>query len=270
METSDLVRNIEAAAMAGNAQAQYELATMLRVGKQIDRDLIQSRTWYEKSAVQGYPNAQNDFASMLLNGMGGDKDGEAATFWYRRAAEAGCAVAQFSLAQRYPHGDYIEADDAQAAFWGAQAAANGDAKGATLLGNCYRFGRGVETDLLHAARLYVIGARGADAVGHGNLADCRGEIEEIALAGNDAAALITATLYAEGLGGEKDRPLAKAWLCLLNELGAAGLNSEELAATRVLDDQLDDTLDTVGRHIAEQNLQELQRRFRASGSHPAR
>ena len=107
-------------------------------------------------------------------------------------------------------------------------------------------------------------------MGHGNLADCRGEIEEMALAGNDAAALITATLYAEGLGGEKNRPLAKAWLGLLNELGAAGLNSGELAARRALDDQLDDTLDTDGRHIAEQKLQELQRRFRASGAAPAR
>ncbi|MEO7067281.1 MAG: tetratricopeptide repeat protein [Rhodanobacter sp.] len=266
MQPSDLVRNTEAAARLGNAEAQYEFATMLRVGKLVNRDLVQSRAWYERSASQGYPKAQNDFASMLLNGMGGDKDGVTATVWYRRAAEAGCAMAQFALAQRYLHGDYVEVDDEQAVFWGTQAAANGHARGNTLLGNCYRFGRGVEKNLLRAAQLYVIGARGADVVGHGNLANCREEIEELALAGNDAAALITATLYAEGLGGEKNRPLAKAWLGLLSDLGAVGLNSDELAARRALDDQLDYTLDSDGRHVAEEKLQQLQRRFRACGS----
>ena len=263
MEPCDVVRDTEAAARAGDAQAQHEFATMLRVGKLVERDLDQSRAWYAKAAVQGDPDAQNDFASMLLNGMGGDKDGESAALWYLRAAEGGCAAAQFNMAQRYLHGDYVEIDDEQAAFWGMQAAANGHAKGSTLLGNCYRFGRGVEKNLLHAARLYVIGARKGDAVGHGNLADCRGDVEALALAGNGAAALITATMYAEGLGGDVDRPMAKAWLGLLSELGTAGLDSDE-DARRALDDGLDDTLDAAGRHIAEQNLQELQRRSWAS------
>lgn len=268
MEPADLVRDTEAAAQAGDAEAQYEFATMLRVGKQVDRDLVRSRAWYARSAAQGYPEAQNDFASMLLNGMGGNKDGVTATIWYRHAAEAGCAVAQFTLAQRYLYGDYIEADDAQAAFWGAQAAANGYAQGSTLLGNCYRFGRGVDVDLLHAAQLYVIGARGADPVGHGNLADCREDVEALALMGSNTATLITATLYAEGLGGKKNHPLAKAWLGLLDDLGSTDLSTDELAAKHALNERLDTALDAEGRLVAKRNLQELRRKLRSSGSSP--
>lgn len=42
MKSSDLVKNTEAAAMAGDAQAQYEFATVLRVGKQNPTTLGQS------------------------------------------------------------------------------------------------------------------------------------------------------------------------------------------------------------------------------------
>lgn len=269
MEPSDLVRSTEAAAKAGDAQAQYEFATMLRVGKEVDRDLMQSRAWYEQSALQGYAESQNDFASMLLNGTGGDKDGESAVVWYLRAAEGGCSVAQFNMAQRYLHGDYVETDDEQVAFWSAQAAANGSADGATLLGNCYRFGRGVEADLIHAARLYVIGARAADPVGHGNLADCREDVEAMAMTGNGAAALITATLYAEGLGGEKDRPLAKAWLGLLDELETADISEDDQDAKRELYERLDNELDADGLRRAEQDLQGLRHRLGEPGDPPA-
>lgn len=261
MKPANLVSNTEAAARSGDAQAQHEFATMLRVGESVKRNLVQSRAWYAKAAAQGYPDAQNDFASMLINGMGGEKDGESAALWYLRAAEGGCAAAQFNVAQRYLHGDYVEVDDEQAAFWGAQAAANGHAEGATLLGNCYRFGRGVDADLLHAALLYVIGARGSDPVGHGNLADCREDVEALALAGSSVAALTTATLYAEGLGGETDRPLAKAWLGLLDELKTSDLDMDDQKVSRDLYKRLDDALDANGLRRAEQDLQVLRRRL---------
>jgi TPR repeat protein len=260
MDLSDHVRNTEAAARAGDAQAQHEFAAMLRVGELVARNLEESRAWYAKAAMQGNPVAQNDFASMLLNGMGGDKDGESAALWYLRAAEGGCAAAQFTMAQRYLHGDYVEVDHEQVAFWGAKAADNGYVPGATLLGNCYRFGRGVDADLLHAARLYVRGARGSDPVAHGNLADCREAVEALALAGGGIAALITATVYAEGLGGETDRPLAKAWLDLLGEMGASDLNTDDQEASHALYKSLEDALEADGLRRAEQDLQRLRSR----------
>ncbi len=269
MNSLNMVSDIQAAARSGDAQAQYNFATILRVGESVERDLAQSRKWYAKAAAQGHPDAQNDFASMLLNGMGGDKDGESAALWYMRAAEGGCAVAQFNMAQRYLHGDYVEVDDEQAAFWGARAAANGHAEGATLLGNCYRFGRGVEVDLLEAAKLYVLGARGSDPVGHGNLADCREDVETLALSGSGVAALITATLYAEGLGGDTDRPLAKAWLGLLDELGTSDLDTDDQESKHDLYKRLDDALDANGLRRAEQDLQGLRRRLAESGGSPA-
>ncbi len=85
----------------------------------------------------------------------------------------------------------------------------------------------------------MIGARGSDPVAHGNLADCREDIEALDLAGNDVAALITATLYGEGLSGDADRPWQTFWLRLLDQLGTSGLNANNREAKRALDQWLD-------------------------------
>jgi TPR repeat protein len=268
MEPSEIVSRAEAAARSGDALAQYELATMLRVGELVKQDLVQSRTWYARSAIQGYPDAQNDFASMLHNGIGGEKDGASAALWYLRAAEGGCATAQFNVAQRYLHGDYLVANDERAAFWGAEAAANNHAQGATLLGNCYRFGRGVGVDLLRAAQLYMLGARGLDPVGHGNLGDCREDLEVRALNGCGVAALITATLYAEGLGGKTDLVLAKAWLGLLADLNTSDFSIDDQNASDELSRTLDTALDSNELRQADENLQRLRLRLSESENPP--
>ena len=214
-----------AAAETGDPEIQFLRAQELALGE--SADLAQARMWYEKAAEQGHTAAQNNFGCMLLDGLGGPRDGEKAVLWFQRAAEAGDAEAQFNLAQRYVHGDVVPIDDALTAFWAEKASANWHVKATTILGTCYLYGRGVEKNLLHAARLYVRGARGRDVVAHGNLASCRRELEDLAQTGNKAAALITALLYAEGLGGEIDNTLAKYWLTRLDELHGDALDSDD-------------------------------------------
>jgi TPR repeat protein len=45
------------AAQAGNAEAQYALAVMLRTGRGRNVDLEQSAQWLDRAAAQNYPAA---------------------------------------------------------------------------------------------------------------------------------------------------------------------------------------------------------------------
>ena len=54
---------LQQAAQAGNAEAQYALAVMLRTGRGRAVDLPQSALWLAKAAAQGHPAAQAAQAS---------------------------------------------------------------------------------------------------------------------------------------------------------------------------------------------------------------
>jgi hypothetical protein len=53
----EAARRFEIAAVAGEAEAQYALAVMLRTGKGRERDMAQSRVWLSRSAAQNHPAA---------------------------------------------------------------------------------------------------------------------------------------------------------------------------------------------------------------------
>jgi TPR repeat protein len=223
------------AAESGAAEAAQALGDSYREGKDVEQSDALALHWYAVGARLGDAQAQNNLGSMLLNGIGCEREAEGAVHWYRASAEQGNAVAQFNLGLRYLHGDGVEQDDRTAGYWIGKAAVQGYIDAVGELGTLFRFGRGTAPDLLQAAQLHMEAAEEGDATSHGNLSDYRGELIDLALAGNREAAFDLSLMYHRGLGGETDQPLCWAWIkwahkgCRAMPEGAARI--DELDAT---------------------------------------
>lgn len=210
--TDAAVASLIRAAEAGAAEAAQELGDRYREGDGVEQSDSLAVRWYSVGARLGDAQAQNNLGSMLLNGIGCDADAVAAVPWYRASAEQGNAVAQFNLGLRYLHGSGVEPDDRTAGDWIARAAGQGFTDAIGELGTLFRFGRGTEPDLLQAAQLHMAAAQAGDATSHGNLSDYRGDLIDLALAGNREAAFDLSRMYDWGLGGEKSPALCWAWV----------------------------------------------------------
>jgi hypothetical protein len=75
----------EAAARAGDADAQRRLAQIYEMGIGAEPDYKNAASWYRKSAEQGNHAAAMALAALYETGLGVDKDPEEARRWYERA-----------------------------------------------------------------------------------------------------------------------------------------------------------------------------------------
>jgi len=116
------------AAEAGNAAAQYELATLYHEGDGVPRDLARAIYWYTHAAEQGNTPAQYWLCVMHREGIGVPRDYAEAFYWCHRAAEKGHAAAMFAVGQFYFDGlgnGFIR-DHVRAYIWFTLADAQGD------------------------------------------------------------------------------------------------------------------------------------------------
>jgi len=79
--------SLQGLAAAGDAEAQYLLATFYLNGLNGPRDLAQARVWLEKAATQGHARAAFSLANLLANAD--PPDPQAADHWLGRARELG-------------------------------------------------------------------------------------------------------------------------------------------------------------------------------------
>ncbi len=216
----------------GDAEAQFELGQMYKLGSGVEVDNKQAVYWYRKAAIQGNPAAQFELGQMYYNdprGGGGREDDEQWIYWYRKAAEQGNPAAQFEVGQWYRYeddeqamllyrkaaeqgypaaqvmlgemyafGDGVEKDNEQALCWYRKAAEQGDAEAQFELGTRYAFGNGVEEDDEQALYWY----RKAAEQG---VADAQFEL---------------GTRYAFGNGVEEDEEQAVFWYRKASEQGS--------------------------------------------------
>lgn len=91
----------KAAAIRGDASAQFRLGVMYGKGEGVPLDYAEALKWYRKAAEQGHVRAQNNLGSMYHGGKGVPQDDAEARKWYRKAAERGIAVAQYNLGRMY-------------------------------------------------------------------------------------------------------------------------------------------------------------------------
>ena len=104
-------------AEAGDAKAQFDLASAYSQGTGVAKDTAQGIQWLKRSALQGYPGAQVVLGYMYQKGIQMDKDPSEAAKWYKKAARQGdkdpkhAQTAQTHLSEMLSEGS-ISAKDA--------------------------------------------------------------------------------------------------------------------------------------------------------------
>lgn len=189
---------VRAAAVRGDAGAQFSLGRALFRGEGVAQDVPAAVEWLERAAGQGVLEAQMMAGAVRERGVGGRIDFGQAVAWYRRAADQGNPGAQLKLgllhANNRPGGklDFpaalkliqVPAKEGytvarfvagwleplapprggstnlhQAARWLLAAAMDGVADAQWQLGVRYEMGRGTKPDLVEAAKWYELAAR---------------------------------------------------------------------------------------------------------------
>lgn len=122
---SSLLDKTNAAAIAGDSEAQNHLGTMYLSGFGGAPDPKEALHWFKLAAESGHPRAQINLASMLLTGMGIAEDPARAAQWLQKAAEQNHPEGQYLLASLYEKGKGVGKDDTKALQWYALAAEQG-------------------------------------------------------------------------------------------------------------------------------------------------
>jgi hypothetical protein len=148
------VRELSAAARAGDAEAELALGTAYREGNGVAPDAGQAYKWIRKAAEQDLAEAQFEVGAMEEDGEGTEENAADAAGWYRKAAEHGYVPAMFALGELYRTGHGVTEDGAAAAGWYRSAAERDDIDSLLALGDLYRQGSAVEKNLDVAAAWY--------------------------------------------------------------------------------------------------------------------
>ena len=154
---------LRSAALAGNPNAQFVIASRYLEGKAVTVDAKQAARWYEKAAAQSLANAQYRLATLFERGLGVPQDQAAARMWYERAAKAGNVKAMHNLAVLLSDNTKGKADYPAAARWFAAAAAYGLKDSEFNLAVMNERGLGVTADRSAAFKLYSLAALQGDS-----------------------------------------------------------------------------------------------------------
>lgn len=94
------------AAIAGDPDAQFNLAMAYKLGRGVPVDMQMAESWYRKAALQGHPEAIENYGLALF------QDGKRAEAvpWLEKAVAAGSPRAQLVLGTMLFNGDGIERD----------------------------------------------------------------------------------------------------------------------------------------------------------------
>lgn len=112
-------------AEAGNAEAQLNLAVLIRQGQGTEKDEAKALEWTEKAAAQDWAEAQYQLGNLYEFGRGVPQSYEQAAALYSKAAEKGHAEAQTNLAVLYANGQGVNQDIILAYVWSNLAASQG-------------------------------------------------------------------------------------------------------------------------------------------------
>ena len=93
---AEQIRELEATAQSGNAEAQYTSGFMYKSGRGVERD-YKATEWYIRAATQGHAKAQFSAGLTYYHGKGVGQDYSVAQHWLDRAARSRNADAQTIL-----------------------------------------------------------------------------------------------------------------------------------------------------------------------------
>jgi localization factor PodJL len=155
-------RDLRAAAVAGNAAAQYEVGQRYANGENVPQDLEQAAYWYNQAADQGLAIAQYRLAAQYEKGRGVAQDNAKARSLYEKAAAKGNVKAMHNLAVIFAEGRGTRQDFSAAAKWFNAAADYGLVDSQYNLAILQERGLGVSQDLVLAYKWLGIAANGGD------------------------------------------------------------------------------------------------------------
>lgn len=122
-------------AMAGDPDAQFNLAQAYRLGRGITADRAQAKDWYRRAAAQGHEAGQANYGLMLFE----DGDQRGAMPWLQQAADRGDARAQYVVGTALFNGDLLPKDWTRAYALMTRASAAGLAPARSSLGEMDRY-----------------------------------------------------------------------------------------------------------------------------------
>ena len=129
------VKEWRAAAIAGDADAQYNLGQAYKLGRGVPLDLKMAESWYGKAASQGSIPARDNYGLMLF--QNGDR--QAALPYIEEAAGRGEPRAQYVLGTALFNGDMVKKDWVRAYAMMTRASAAGIAAASVSLAQMDRY-----------------------------------------------------------------------------------------------------------------------------------
>jgi len=109
----------------GDAEAQYNVAILLKSGNGVMQNPNKAVNWFRKAADQGLAAAQYDLGLMYDNAIGVEQNYGYAVVWYKKAAMQGHALAQTNLGVQFANGQGVAQDVIKAYIWFNLAASQG-------------------------------------------------------------------------------------------------------------------------------------------------
>ncbi|MEG3179992.1 SPOR domain-containing protein [Sphingomonas sp. LT1P40] len=108
-------------AVAGDADAQFNMGQAYKLGRGVPADMGQAEEWYRKAALQGHPQAEENYGLALFE----NNKRMQAVEWLQKSASRGEPRSQYVLGTMYFNGDGVAKDWVRAYALTARAAAQG-------------------------------------------------------------------------------------------------------------------------------------------------
>jgi localization factor PodJL len=124
------MRWLELAAKQGLAPAKFRLGGFYEKGIVVKKDLAVARDFYAAAAAKGNGKAMHNLAVLYAEGINGPADYRTAASWFYQAADRGIKDSQYNLAILYARGIGVAQNYAESYKWFALAASGGDADAA--------------------------------------------------------------------------------------------------------------------------------------------
>jgi TPR repeat protein len=145
--------DLRSAAEEGDADAQFRLGNCYYRGLEVEQNIQEALSWYNRAALSGYAPAQNAIGLAYETGDFGAEDLKTAKKFYTMAANQGYAAAMYHLGRLCVDGYYNFT--AEAVKWFAKAAGKGYPPAMFDLGHCYENGYGVKPNRTIALEWYI-------------------------------------------------------------------------------------------------------------------
>ena len=116
---------LRVSADAGNAEAQYALATFYKEGTGVAKDIEKSVRLLQAASLANNVDAEVEYAIALYNGTGTPKNEAAAVALLNKASRQGSAIAQNRLARVLVSGSGVPMDKVEGFKWHLVAKTSG-------------------------------------------------------------------------------------------------------------------------------------------------